>query len=524
MKQRENTSTEECKFNLGAIPKFNIPELKISFIRNKDKLWNKKITKPEDAALIMKSLFPKEEIEAQEQAIVLYLDNSGKVIGYYRHSKGGLTATIIDIRLILSVALKCLCTKIVLAHNHPSGNMNPSESDKKITTKLKQSAKVMDIALLDHLIIGKNGYYSFEAEKSFPLEGIKNYNQKFETNTILCGDVISELKKLPDNSIDCVITSPPYWQLRDYGFKTQWGLEKTFKEYLSNLWQMMDEIHRVLKPRGSVWINLGDTYFGSGNGSGQNPLDDNNLRKSKGYLITPSKPNDDKSNGLKKKCQVLIPHRFAIGCVDRGWIVRNDIIWAKPNGLPESARDRFSKKHEYIFLLVKQPDYYFDLDAVRDPHKENSKKRIKYRMTAYGGDTKNKKGAFGKGEKNGGTLKKLSLNPKGKNPGDVSDFWAISTKHGNAKHYATFNSDLITKPILAGCPKGGIILDPFCGSGTTGVKAIQLGRKFIGIDGKKEYCDIARKSIRDAALIGNEKTNIKVLFNQLKSLNFKQVA
>lgn len=382
----------------------------------------------------------------------------------------------------------------------------------------------MDIALLDHFIIGKEGYYSFEEEASFPLEGTKHFRNKIEPNTILCGDVISELKKIPNSSIDCVITSPPYWQLRDYGFKSQWGLEKNFNEYLSNLWSMMDELYRVLKPKGTVWINLGDTYFGSGNGSGQNPLDDNNLRKSKGYLITPSKPNADKSNGLKKKCQVLIPHRFAIGCVDRGWIVRNDIIWAKPNGLPESAKDRFSKKHEYIFLLVKQPDYYFDLNAVRDPHKAASKERIKYRMTAFGGDVKNKKGAFGKGEKNGGTLKRISLNPNGKNPGDVSDFWAITTKHGNAKHYATFNSDLITKPILAGCPKGGIILDPFCGSGTTGVKAIELGRKFIGIDGKKEYCDIARKNIRDTSITNNEKPNVKTLFSQLQQLKFKQAA
>jgi DNA modification methylase len=146
------------------------------------------------------------------------------------------------------------------------------------------------------------------------------------------------------------------------------------------------------------------------------------------------------------------------------------------------VRDRFSKKHEHILFLTKNPDYYFDLDAVREPYKDSSHERVQYGMTAYGGDAKNAKGPFG----------------KGKNPGDVTDFWIISTKPGAQKHYATYNSELITKPILAGCPKGGVVLDPFCGSGTTGVRAIELGRNFIGIDGKKEYCKIARKNIAEA--------------------------
>lgn len=522
MKKKLPLIKSECSFNLGAVPEFNIPEISISFNRRQGKIWNTKIVTPKDAAEIIKKIFPRRGLEVQEQIIVLYLNNSNKVTGYYRHTKGGLTSSIIDVRLILSVALKSLSTGMIIAHNHPSGALHPSQSDRVSTKKLKESAAIMDITLLDHIIITKQGFYSFENEEQ--TMGSITHREVLKPNTIACGDVITELKKIPDKSIDCVITSPPYWQLRDYGFKTQWGLEKNYKEYLNNLWQMMDELHRVLKPKGTVWINLGDTYFGSGNGSGQNPLAHNNLRKSKGHLITPSKPNDDKSNNLKKKCQVLIPHRFAIGCIDRGWIVRNDIIWAKPNGLPESAKDRFSKKHEYIFLLVKQPDYYFDLDAVRDAHKENSKERSKYRMTAFGGDTKNKKGAFGKGEKNGGTLKRISLNLKGKNPGDVSDFWAITTKHGNSKHYATFNADLITKPILAGCPKGGIILDPFCGSGTTGVKALQLGRKFIGIDGKKEYCDIARKILKDVNMVDSNKEDVKQLFIQLQQLKFKQAS
>lgn len=316
------------------------------------------------------------------------------------------------------------------------------------------------------------------------------------TSQIICGDALKELKSLSDESIDCVITSPPYWQLRNYGWKGQWGLEKTYHQYLENLWALMDEIKRVLKPTGTVWINLGDTYFGSGNDNGKKKnAPSQNIRKVKVGSIAPVKANSHPDNKLKKKCQVLIPHRFAIGCIERGWILRNDIIWAKPNGAPESVRDRFTKKHEYLFLFVKQADYYFDLDSIREEHKTTSLIRNKYPQVAFGGSTKNKKVSFGKGKKNGGQLKAITLNPRGKNPGDVSDFWAIPTKHGSSKHYATFNTDLTLRPILAGCPKGGIVLDPFCGTGTTGETAIKLGRKFIGIDGKKEYCRIAEKRL-----------------------------
>ena len=342
-------------------------------------------------------------------------------------------------------------------------------------------------------------------------------------NSAVCGDVLEIMKRFPDESIDCVITSPPYWQLRDYGWKGQWGLEPTFNDYLRHLWDFMDEVYRVLKPQGTVWVNLGDTYFGSGNDSGKDTRKPSqNIRAVKAGCIAPSKANNDKANGLKKKCQVLIPHRFAIGCIERGWILRNDIIWAKPNGVPESVTDRFSKRHEYLFLFVKQQDYYFNLDAVRDAHKEASMQRIRYGMTAFGGDPKNKKGSLGKGARNGGSLKKISLNPKGKNPGDVSDFWNISTRPGSGKHYATFNTELIIKPILAGCPKGGIVLDPFCGSGTTAVCAIELGRKFIGIDGKSEYCRIANKSIADA--LKGRKTDMSAILKQLKKLDFKRIA
>jgi site-specific DNA-methyltransferase (cytosine-N4-specific) len=195
------------------------------------------------------------------------------------------------------------------------------------------------------------------------------------------------------------------------------------------------------------------------------------------------------------KSLMLIPHRFAIRCIDElGLILRNDIIWAKRNGMPESVTDRFSKKHEFFFFFVKQRKYYFDLDGIRDKN-NNWEKDYQRVLADYNGG--------GKKHQQGGTTAFKSKDLKGikarlqsgKNPGDVSDFWDVPTQPSSEKHYATYNFKLIDKPISAGCPKGGIILDPFCGTGTTLVRAIQLGRQGIGIDGNQEYCEIAQKRI-----------------------------
>jgi len=301
-------------------------------------------------------------------------------------------------------------------------------------------------------------------------------------NKIICDDALKALRKLPDASIDCVIFSPPYWQLRDYGWKGQWGLERTYEEYLNNLWTLMDELRRVIKEYGTVWVNLGDTY---GTQSGT----------SKGFkYVSPSSTNY-RGNGsvlLKRnvphKSLLLLPHRFAIGCIERGWLVRNDIVWAKPNGIPESTKDRFSKKHEYIFLLVKRKKYYFDLDSIREPHQLDSILRTERRWLGH----------REKGSAYENINPKRMCHPLGRNPGDVTDFWKIPTRSGHDQHYAKYNTELITKPILAGCPKNGIVLDPFCGTATTGVRAIELGRMFIGIEGKKAYCKIAQRNIRNA--------------------------
>lgn len=315
-----------------------------------------------------------------------------------------------------------------------------------------------------------------------------------ELNKIYNVDYLDFLKSLDDNSIDSFITSPPYWQLRDYGFKGQIGLEPKYQDYIQKLIDMMTEMKRALKPEGTIWINLGDTY-GTKSG-GMAAVQDNFESKESKYGAFSTPIVQPKSI---HKCLMLIPHRFAIRCIDElDLILRNDIIWAKRNGMPESVTDRFSKKHEFFFFFTKQEKYYFDLDSIREKHKNSSLKRYNYIFTGQeGGSSANFRGRkFDKyvGINKSGD-KSTEGNPNGKNPGDISDFLDIPTKPNSTKHYATFNFDLIDKPIIAGCPKNGIICDPFCGTGTTLIRSYQLDRQFIGNDGKLEYTEMANKNI-----------------------------
>lgn len=347
-------------------------------------------------------------------------------------------------------------------------------------------------------------------------------------NTIYEGKCLDVIRTFPDKSIDCVITSPPYWQLRDYGWDGQWGNEPTFQMYLENLWSLMDEIYRVLKDTGTAWINLGDTY-GSFRGSSSASSFSRNGNGDNRHEM-----NERPDKGKFEKCLLLIPHRFAIGCIDRGWIMRNDIIWAKRNGMPESVTDRFSKKHEYFFFMAKSEKYYFDLDGIKDKLKTETLERYKYdfmgnpdgldrgqsgrpeikattkipkeQAEMFGSPRarehrkSNGKSVFGgkKGDGqdvNGIYSGKECFPNEGRNPGSVSDFWDIPTQPSKDAHYASYNTKLIDKPIVAGCPVGGIILDPFCGTATTGCRAIDLQRKFIGIEGKPEYVQIGNKKL-----------------------------
>lgn len=281
------------------------------------------------------------------------------------------------------------------------------------------------------------------------------------------------------------ITSLLVRQLRDYGYDGQWGLEPTFQQYLENLWSMMDEIYRVLKPSGTVWINLGDTYSTQG---GQNTKSHKNQYDSvkldnKMYGVELLK-----QTSLPSKCLLLIPHRFAIGCIDRGWIMRNDCIWAKRNGMPESVTDRFSKKHEYFFFMVKSEKYFFDLDAIRDKHKWANDKRNDGNRHEYSEGVKSMNNKML-------ATNAVSFSEGGKNPGSVSDFWDVPTKPSSHKHYASYNDDLLKKPVLAGCPEGGIIYDPFMGTGSTAEICIRTNRKYIGSEMSADYCAIADKRL-----------------------------
>lgn len=300
-------------------------------------------------------------------------------------------------------------------------------------------------------------------------------------NTIYEGDCLEVMKTFPNNSINCIITSPPYWQLRDYGWSGQYGLEPTFQAYLQHLWTWIEECKRVLTDDGTIWVNLGDTYNGAKTGNTQATYTGTVVQKSG----IPNQVINKHKNSEPDKCLLLIPHRFAIGCIERGLIIRNDIIWGKFNGMPESVDDRFSKKHEYFFFMVKSKDYYFDLDGIRERCLTKNKLRNKSNESYATAFTS----PLGQGLRS-------EQNPLGKNPGSVSDFWDIPTHPSKSNHYATYNTKLIDKPIIAGCLKGAIILDPFCGTATTGCRALELGRKFIGIEGNPKYVNDARKNIQ----------------------------
>ena len=301
---------------------------------------------------------------------------------------------------------------------------------------------------------------------------------KTDSGVLYQGDVLEVLKSLPDESIDCVITSPPYWALRDYGVDGQLGLEPTFQEYLEKLWQIFDEIYRVLNPTGTCWVNLGDTYGQNWRGSNkQNEW--HRLKRSKGEVdfMGKKKPN---RGGIPDKCLLQIPARFSIGMIERGWILRNEIIWHKPNAMPSSVKDRFTVDFEKIFFFVKRKKYYFKQQLEQLKHTNASGMR-------FGGNAAKQ---YGNAVYSGRVYDASKLS--GRNKRTV---WTISTKPFKDAHFAVFPPDIPEICIKAGCPENGTVLDPFMGSGTTAVVTEQSNRKWIGIELNPEYCEIAKKRI-----------------------------
>lgn len=298
---------------------------------------------------------------------------------------------------------------------------------------------------------------------------------------ILVGDVKQQLQSLADGSVNCVVTSPPYWGLRDYGQEGQLGLERTPEEYVDNMVEVFREVRRVLSDDGTLWLNIGDSYSGSGKGPAGNLGKKHNERhlEHKHSKVVP--------NGTKPKDLVGVPWMLAFALRADGWYLRQDIIWAKPNVMPESVRDRCTKSHEYVFLLTKSPKYYYDHIAIKEPVSDVSLKR------AQSGWKSNRPSA--KAGPNGVDVEQMGtrfVNPEGRNKRDV---WFIPTASFKGAHFAVMPERLVEPCILAGCPENGVVLDPFFGSGTVGVVANKHNRKYIGIELNPEYVEIAKKRL-----------------------------
>lgn len=406
------------------------------------------------------------------------------------------------------------------------------------------------------------------------------------------------MKGLSDEFVSLVVTSPPYWGLRDYGVEGQIGLEPDFREYVGKLVAVFHELRRVLRRDGSFYLNLGDTYSASGGAGGQ-------YRKwhSKNRLDGFKKSHGHRDRVIPSKCLLGIPWRVALALIDDGWILRNDIVWFKPNAMPSSVKDRLSNTWEHLFHFVRSRKYYYDLDAIRIPHKAVSLERAerfvrnkecfdprRHKSDPRGGhqnpfrvlENVAKRGLNPKGRNPGDVLNvdgvtftrrvgritehevekakaqpslrikrwiyranpkgknpgdvvgfwskyrdeefgqkpnlfvrkghsgyydregNLLINPLGKNPGDVlrtGDFWEIATKSFKGAHFAVYPEELCVRPILSSSPLGGLVFDPFIGSGTTAVVAKRFGRRFLGCDINPEYVRMAEERISKVEVI-----------------------
>jgi DNA modification methylase len=325
------------------------------------------------------------------------------------------------------------------------------------------------------------------------------------------GDARDVLASMPDSSTDCIVTSPPYWAKRDYGIAGQYGHEPGPAGYVETLRSVFREARRVLAEDGTCWLNLGDSY--SVGGAAATGL----------HTYLGSGLAGRHAPGMGTKNLLGLPWRVALALQDDGWILRNAIVWHKPNAMPESVRDRLNCRHELIFLLVRSRHYWFDLDPIRVPHathptaghvpvtrrpaekpadarhpagrrdqaRPGSGRASGTRPAKYGTHTRQVIAArrYGDGRRH-------AAHPNGRNPGDV---WSIPTRPYRGPHFAAFPIDIPLRCIAAGCKPGGTVLDPFCGTGTTGIAARQLGRRFTGIELNPAFAALAAERLRHAA-------------------------
>jgi DNA modification methylase len=298
---------------------------------------------------------------------------------------------------------------------------------------------------------------------------------------ILVGDVFTELLFLPRNHFDCIVTSPPYWGLRDYGVEGQLGLESTLEEYLSNLTIVFREARRVLKPTGTMWLVVGDSYAGGGRGG--NPAD-SSFRKQATNLGSLVKSTPLSAHGVRPKNLLMIPNRLALRLQDNGWTVRSEIIWHKPNPMPESISDRPTNAHEKIWLMTRGERYFYNADAIKEPavsdHKSGNGFKRDARLTYA--------------DENGARGNEQQWTGVGGSR-NARNVWTINSAPYREAHFATFPPVLVERCLLAGCPRGGEVLDPFGGAGTTGLVASRLGINSTLIELNPAYAAMARARI-----------------------------
>ena len=339
-----------------------------------------------------------------------------------------------------------------------------------------------------------------------------------EIDKIYQGDSLDVLKTFEDNSVDCCVTSPPYYALRDYGVDGQIGLEETPEKYIERLTEVFMEVHRVLKPNGTLWLNIGDSYNGNKVG---------NTEVVKNKKVSESNDFHKKLwSGAKPKDLIGIPWMLAFSLRNAGWYLRQDIIWHKPNPMPESVTDRCTKSHEYIFLLSKGQKYYFDYEAIQEAATgyDGRKDTIMKGSKKYDAQIMPNQSvqSMAKNRHERWKFNKRIANTMGKDQNSMHlnretglvdevypvrnkrDVWTINPKPNKEAHFATYPPELVSNCIIAGCPEKGIVLDPFMGSGTTGIVANKLNRHYVGIELNPEYVEMAERRI------GLEKSQLKL--------------
>lgn len=316
------------------------------------------------------------------------------------------------------------------------------------------------------------------------------------TYRLILGDALEQLRALPDESVQTCVTSPPYWGLRDYGAEGQIGLEETPEAFVARLVEVFREVRRALRPDGTLWLNLGDSYAGSWGAQGRQgatgALAGRSARAARQIAAAAKRERNTgaiKSPGLKPKDLVGIPWMVAFALRTDGWWLRSDVVWSKPNPMPESVTDRPTRAHEYLFLLSKSASYFYDADAIREPAQTEAAGNVerKYRGEHGGVTGSRAHQGFGVPWKSDG---------RGRNKRSV---WTIATRPFPEAHFATFPEGLAEPCVLAGSREGDTVLDPFSGAATTGVVALKAGRSYVGIELNPEYLEMSERRLGSIA-------------------------